>query len=64
MFKNWRRTILMYFFPTYDCNGFELSCNLIRYLVTVASSGLGIGPQHAMTIAERLYTSGYISYPR
>ena len=54
----------MYFFPTYDCNGFELSCNLIRYLVTVASSGLGIGPQHAMTIAERLYTSGYISYPR
>ena len=25
-------------------------------LMRVASSGLGMGPQHAMTIAERLYT--------
>lgn len=33
-------------------------------LMRVASSGLGMGPQHAMQIAERLYTQGYISYPR
>lgn len=33
-------------------------------LMRVASSGLGMGPQHAMQIAEKLYTQGYISYPR
>eukprot|EP00116_Pleurobrachia_bachei_P006024 sb/3466286/ len=33
-------------------------------MLRVASAGLGIGPQHTMAIAERLYTSGYISYPR
>jgi DNA topoisomerase-3 len=33
-------------------------------MLRVASSGLNIGPQHAMQIAERLYTQGYISYPR
>jgi DNA topoisomerase-3 len=33
-------------------------------LMRVASSGLGVGPHHAMQIAERLYIQGYISYPR
>ena len=33
-------------------------------LMRVASSGLGMGPHHAMQIAERLYTQGYMSYPR
>ena len=33
-------------------------------LMRIASSGLGMGPAHAMQLAERLYTSGYISYPR
>jgi DNA topoisomerase III len=33
-------------------------------LLKSASSGMGISPIHAMQIAERLYTQGYISYPR
>lgn len=33
-------------------------------LMRVASAGLGMGPHHAMQIAEKLYTQGYISYPR
>lgn len=33
-------------------------------MLRVASSGLGLGPHQAMQIAERLYTQGYISYPR
>lgn len=33
-------------------------------LLKVASSALGYGPQLAMQLAERLYTQGFISYPR
>lgn len=33
-------------------------------LMRVASSALNMGPHHAMQIAERLYTQGFISYPR
>ncbi len=33
-------------------------------LMRVASSGLGMGPHHAMQVAEKLYTQGFISYPR
>ena len=33
-------------------------------MLKVASSKLGMGPHMAMQYAERLYTQGYISYPR
>lgn len=33
-------------------------------MLRAASSGMGISPIHAMQVAERLYTQGYISYPR
>ena len=33
-------------------------------LMRVASASMGMGPHHAMQIAERLYMQGYISYPR
>lgn len=37
--------------------------NTVEYL-RVASSALGLSPTQAMSIAEHLYTRGYISYPR
>lgn len=33
-------------------------------MLRAASAGLGMSPMHAMHIAEKLYTQGYISYPR
>jgi DNA topoisomerase-3 len=33
-------------------------------MLKMASQNLGIGPQHCMHLAERLYLQGYITYPR
>ena len=40
-----------------------LALNTVEML-RMASSGLGISPATTMHVAERLYTQGYISYPR
>mmetsp|Transcript_14337 Transcript_14337/g.26973 ORF Transcript_14337/g.26973 Transcript_14337/m.26973 type:complete len:824 (-) Transcript_14337:117-2588(-) len=33
-------------------------------MLKLASTSLGLGPHHALSIAERLYLSGYTTYPR
>ncbi|CDP10274.1 unnamed protein product [Coffea canephora] len=47
----------------YECNTRPSGLNTVN-LLKVASSALGFGPQLAMQLAERLYTQGFISYPR
>ncbi|MEQ2190699.1 hypothetical protein XENOCAPTIV_006161, partial [Xenoophorus captivus] len=46
----------------------RIGCAFTRYASTssrlLMACTFGMGPQHAMQIAERLYTQGYISYPR
>merc|ERR1719343_1356266 len=33
-------------------------------MLKAASTGLGLAPAHCMKVAEGLYSSGFISYPR
>ncbi|XP_024635697.1 DNA topoisomerase 3-beta isoform X3 [Medicago truncatula] len=46
-----------------ETKGRPVGLNTVN-LLKVASSALGFGPQMAMQLAERLYTQGFISYPR
>ncbi|MQM17056.1 hypothetical protein Taro_050021 [Colocasia esculenta] len=46
-----------------ECKTRPCGLNTVN-LLKVASSALGLGPQTAMQVAERLYTQGFISYPR
>ncbi|KAK1293909.1 hypothetical protein QJS10_CPA16g00508 [Acorus calamus] len=46
-----------------ECKSRPCGLNTVN-LLKVASSALGLGPHTAMQLAERLYTQGFISYPR
>uniref|UniRef100_A0A1D1Z473 DNA topoisomerase n=1 Tax=Anthurium amnicola TaxID=1678845 RepID=A0A1D1Z473_9ARAE len=46
-----------------ECKSRPCGLNTVN-LLKVASSALGLGPHIAMQVAERLYTQGFISYPR
>ncbi|GMP78216.1 hypothetical protein CsSME_00034244 [Camellia sinensis var. sinensis] len=46
-----------------ECKARPSGLNTVN-LLKIASSALGFGPQLAMQLAERLYTQGFISYPR